>query len=75
MRYLPGATPRMENCPRLSVRPTRSNGSDVNAESSRLACSPTSMPLTGSRSAAFSTVPATTIESICDPVEKVKAKP
>ena len=31
----------MENCPRLSVRPTRSKGNVVNAESAKLACNPT----------------------------------
>ena len=74
MRYLPGATPRMEKRPRLSVRPTRSKGSVVKAESCRLECKPTSIPFTGSRSAALSRVPDTTIESMRSPVEKVKAK-
>ena len=41
MRYLPGATPRIEKRPRLSVRPTRSKGSLVKAESARLAFRPT----------------------------------
>ena len=64
----------MEKRPRLSVRPTRSKGKVVKAESCRLACRPTSIPFTGSRSAALSSVPATAIESIWSPVEKVKAK-
>lgn len=46
----------------------------VKAESAKLECIPTSIPFTGSRLAAFSTVPETTIESITEPVEKVNPK-
>ena len=62
----------MENWPRLSVRPTRSNGKEVKAESAKLDCRPTSMPLTGSRLEALSTVPDAAIVSNRSPVEKVK---
>ena len=64
----------MEKRPRLSVRATRSKGSLVKAVSFRLACNPTSIPLIGSRLEASSTVPDTSIVSICAPVEKVNAK-
>ena len=71
MRYLPGATPRMENRPRLSVRPTRSKGCVVKAESAKLACKPTNNPFTGSKFDASSSVPAMAIESSSAPVENV----
>jgi len=61
----------MENCPRLSVRPTRSKGNVVNAESAKLACNPTSTPFTGSKFDASSNVPAMAIESSSAPVENV----
>ena len=66
--------PRMENLPLLSVLPTRSKGSVVNAVSVKLLCNPTKMPLRGSRFDASSTVPETVSVSIFSPVEKVKVK-
>lgn len=44
------------------------------AESARLRCRPTSIPFTGSRLSACSTVPATCIESMSGPVENVYVK-
>ena len=67
-------TARIEKRPRLSVRATRSNGNFVKAESFRLECNPTRIPFIGSRLEASSTVPDTSIVSICVPVEKVKVK-
>ena len=74
MRYLPGATPYRRKRPRLSVCVTRSNGSVWKAESARLRCRPTSIPFTGSRLSACSTVPATCMESMSGPVENVYVK-
>ena len=58
-------------CPRLSVRATLSSGVVVNAVSDRLAYSPTSMPLIGSRLLASITLPDTSNVSMRSPVEKL----